>query len=397
MSWKDRLRPAKFRNASFQVECADGDLGRRIALHEYPGRDLPYAEDMGRKSREISMTAYVLGPDYMDARDALSEALETAGPGTLVHPYRGALTVALLSARGPQESTREGGMAWFSLVFVETDENRWPRVVTDTSATVKTKAEEAAEAAKTGFAKVFDVAKKASYLANAALNVAGSFLDSVEAIAAKPFAVVSNMYDFTGRVEALRNQAINLIYAPADLANAVYVLTDYVGDLITVPYGLKNYDSLFVFGDDFEDIPATTANRLAQAANEEALVSLIKQVAVITAVKAVSDMAFDNYTQAIETRDLLAERLDDVMAEASDTVYNALWDLRGAMIKDISARGATLARLIDYTPASTLPALVIAHRLYGDASRESEIIRRNNIRHPGFVPGGVALEVALDE
>lgn len=396
MSWKDRLQSAKFRNASFYIEASDGDLGRRIALHEYPGRDLPYAEDMGRKSREINLKAYVLGADYMDARDALIAALETAGPGTLMHPYRGEMTVAVLSARGPGESTREGGMAWFDIVFIQTDENRYPKVIADTGATVKSKAETAAEAAQTGFSAIFDVAGKASFLADAGLDVVENYLDAVSAIAARPFSIVSDMHDFTGRVDSLRNQAIDLLYSPADLANAVYVLTDYVGDLITVPYGLTNYNSLFVFGDGFAAIPATTANRMAQAANEEALVALIRQVAVITAVKAVSDMAFDNYTQAIEIRDLLADQLDDVMETASDAVYPALWDLRGAMVKDLTTRGGTLARLIDYTPKTTLPSLVIAYNLYGDASRENEIVLRNNIRHPGFVPGGQALEVALD-
>jgi prophage DNA circulation protein len=44
--------------------------------------------------------------------------------------------------------------------------------------------------------------------------------------------------------------------------------------------------------------------------------------------------------------------------------------------------------------SATLPALVVAHRVYGDATRADEIVSRNRVRHPGFVPGGIALEVA---
>jgi prophage DNA circulation protein len=37
---------------------------------------------------------------------------------------------------------------------------------------------------------------------------------------------------------------------------------------------------------------------------------------------------------------------------------------------------------------------VVAHQLYGDATKADEIIARNrNVRHPGFVRGGQALEV----
>jgi prophage DNA circulation protein len=33
-----------------------------------------------------------------------------------------------------------------------------------------------------------------------------------------------------------------------------------------------------------------------------------------------------------------------------------------------------------------MPALVLAYDYYGDASRDSEIIERNNVKHGGFVP-----------
>ncbi|PTS90230.1 hypothetical protein DBR17_01670, partial [Sphingomonas sp. HMWF008] len=50
-----------------------------------------------------------------------------------------------------------------------------------------------------------------------------------------------------------------------------------------------------------------------------------------------------------------------------------------------------------YTPATTEPALVIAARLYADPAqaeiRAAEIVARNRVVHPGFVPGGVALQV----
>mgnify|MGYP000977712715 CR=1 FL=1 len=39
-------------------------------------------------------------------------------------------------------------------------------------------------------------------------------------------------------------------------------------------------------------------------------------------------------------------------------------------------------------PPASVPALVAAHRLYGDAGRDAEIVGRNRIRHPGRVPGG---------
>ena len=92
-------------------------------------------------------------------------------------------------------------------------------------------------------------------------------------------------------------------------------------------------------------------------------------------------------------RDELSDRLELEAETADDSVYTALVDLRAATVRDLTARGASLAGLRTVTPAATLPALVLAHRLYGDAARADELTLRNRLRHPGFVVGGSALEV----
>ena len=71
---------------------------------------------------------------------------------------------------------------------------------------------------------------------------------------------------------------------------------------------------------------------------------------------------------------------------------------------ELIARGATgifvtllLWLVADVALAEpTLPALVIAHQVHADATRENEIIKRNAITHPGFVQAGYALEVLTD-
>ena len=48
-TWEN-LRPASFRGVAFEVESHSESGGRRIELHEYPLRDTPYAEDLGKKA-----------------------------------------------------------------------------------------------------------------------------------------------------------------------------------------------------------------------------------------------------------------------------------------------------------------------------------------------------------
>ena len=46
------LRPASFRGVSFQVDVASLSAGRRVQVHEYPQRDQPWVEDLGRATRQ---------------------------------------------------------------------------------------------------------------------------------------------------------------------------------------------------------------------------------------------------------------------------------------------------------------------------------------------------------
>ena len=67
------LREASFKGVPFKVDETEGQFGRRNVLHQYPYRDLPFAEDLGREVRRFSVHAFVLTqPEY----DALVEALE---------------------------------------------------------------------------------------------------------------------------------------------------------------------------------------------------------------------------------------------------------------------------------------------------------------------------------
>ncbi len=122
MSWKDSLRPGSFRGVPFHTEDRSAKTGRRIALHEYPKRDLPFPEDMGRDTRKFSVKVYLVGEDYMSARERLMEACEEAGPGRYVDHWRGEIQV-VLEACDLQEHNHQGRYCSFSLSFIEAGED----------------------------------------------------------------------------------------------------------------------------------------------------------------------------------------------------------------------------------------------------------------------------------
>lgn len=72
------------------------------------------------------------------------------------------------------------------------------------------------------------------------------------------------------------------------------------------------------------------------------------------------------------------------IVEAALTPFLA--GMRTDLNRDISARLAQVERTALRTPDDVLPALVLAAAWYDDAGRESDILTRNPVPHPGFIP-----------
>lgn len=126
MSWKDNLQDASLRGIAFKVDSDEATFGRRVQVHEYPNRDKPWAEDLGRATRRFSVQAYLIGDDFFEQRNRLIEAIEKPGSCTLVHPYYGEMTVVVDDAVRVSHSQNEGRMCRVSFSFVESGELSFP-------------------------------------------------------------------------------------------------------------------------------------------------------------------------------------------------------------------------------------------------------------------------------
>ncbi len=143
MSWHDRLRPASFRGAPFKVDTGARAGGRRGVNFEYPKRDVPSDEDLGRRSRRWAISGYVIGPDYdLDAAE-LEDALNAEGPGLLVHSLMGEMQVRCESYTR-SERKDQGGFALFEMTFVEAGDSAADLVAEPTQPNLRQKADDAA-------------------------------------------------------------------------------------------------------------------------------------------------------------------------------------------------------------------------------------------------------------
>jgi prophage DNA circulation protein len=397
MGWRDQIRRPSFRGVAFDVDQRATKGGRHLAEHVFPQRDEAYPEDLGLKNRTFSVQAFVMGQDYIQKRDALVAALETKGPGEYVDQW-GFSRQVVVKDFTLNESKLSGGYAGFSIEFVTWSLKPIHTVAPDTGHATRTAAERARPVLAAEFARVFDVRGPGLLAADAGqvLEMASARIQAVRGTHPVADAAAERGPGTAPAAAARLSAPAALTAAPAELG-ALIVLA-LPAAFVLAGTGWRRYRAARAFMDFGASLPAiaeTTPARRRQAANRRALIGLVRGLALVEAALATASIPFAVYDDAVAVRHEVAADLDEAMGVAADPVYQALAALRAAMVRDVTARGADLAHLTRLEPLATLPMLVLAQRLYGDPGRAGELLERNRfIRHPGFVPGGAALEAA---
>ena len=397
---QQQLRPGSFRGVPFETKQTVASVGRRIKVHEYPQRDVPYVEDLGRKAREITFTAFVVGVDYIAKMQKLIGALEQPGSGILIHPWLGKMTVTPKEASKVTFSDRLR-TASVDLTFVESGELQFPEVKEDTQSKSSLIASLIGEEAVKNFANKFNL-KGAQDFVQAA--VAGQLADIMSLDTVKElgdlFGMADDVADLASSAQAqttndplvLGNQIVNALGlgkatgAVASWRRVTRQLSDLLSDGSLNELGVG------------KPVAETTTARIE--ANNAALQDLARQVTVANIVSATALVGTDQdrvdtasevqaiaYQDLTELRDVALKAIDsELLKTTDDDVYKAIEDGYSAVFNDLTTRAEKQAQLFDYTPPAILPALVIAYDRYGDANRDLEIVERNKITHEGFVP-----------
>lgn len=382
----DSLRPASWRGVPFQVEAADVAAGRRTVLHEYPQRDKAWSEDLGRAARPIDVEGFLVGDDYVDQANKLLEALEKPGPGTLVHPWFGTLTVSLKDP-GKVSFSRSLGHARVMMSFVESGDLAFPSAADSTQAQSRIGAEKIEVASVSNFASRFKVdgfqdfvtAAANGNLASLTKVIGGGSVPGLEALS------------YANRSADALQSAMGLLSSPSALG---YKLAGFIGITDYLNTGMRwsglVRSLLRLAGHSGLSQPSAptiyTPSRQQAYVNAEATNALARQVILAQAVGASSLMPAAVHDETVSLRNDLTAALDVESLTASDEVYEALQDARGKVWKDLTERARDSSRLATISPPDTMPALVLAYDYYEDAARDGDIVARNGIRHPGFVP-----------
>jgi len=385
---------ATFRGVAFLVSSGELSGGRRTVRHEFPQREPGVVEDLGRRGREFPVEGYVTGDDCDAQRDRLLAALEAKGPGELVHPRFGTRRACVDGFR-VRESSTETRISYFSITFREAEQEAAAPVAT---AAGGAKLRSTAAVVLAALRQVAERAQSPGLPASGAANVA-TIVDAaavgLEAALAPLVTVTQEAAALKRRVAAMRVGAVLLAARPAELLDEVVAL---FADVPSLPAreGVGGMLRARSFSPAGERPAASTTTREVEQAVFDVLLLATRCACVVQASVLASTADWDSYDEAVEARDAIAAALDEEAEFASDDLFGQLQQLRADLVRSVPGADSDLPRLVRYTPPTTVPSLVLTHTLYGDLALEADVVRRNSVLHPGFVIGGVELEVLSD-
>lgn len=405
----EQLQPASFRGVPFEVEASGITVGRRTVVHEYPQRDRPYVEDMGRATRNITLQCFVVGSDYLEQAQALMHELEEPGPGTLIHPWLGEMEVTITSVS--ELLFDQGlGVASVTITATEAGDLEFPAVTADEDTEALEAADAVEKSAVDKFCEDFDLSTINDWIDSA---LEGSLLDALNFVSAGD---LGKLFDYAEGVANLADKAMALLSTDPKifatrLAGALGLSrwATTVSAWRGVAKSLKNlcrHDKLKARtnayaerkGEPMSDV--TRQVMKSQAAIETLVRQLLiaQMVGVSTLVATSKDVSSPDgeedmrtttrsYDEIVELRDELCQVLDDeLLMEENDEMYQVLDEARTAIFDVLTHKADALQHVVIVKPDDVFPAVVLAYDYHDDADRDLEIARRNSVEHEGFCP-----------
>jgi prophage DNA circulation protein len=386
------LQECSFRGVSFLYKSGTKEFGRKYQAHEYPNKRERFIEDLGELDDKFTITAIITGPNYFEKRNALERALRQEGPGQLIHPFYGPVTVSVTGISAKEDLTRLNVIS-YDLSFEKTGtETSSPKETIAVQPSLLNSSETVSSLIESYIGSNFFISPR--YPAN--------FEDSVEQLLgiADQYESILDIRTLTGdisnyskRLGDFREKITTYINNPITMAQE---LVGLYTDMQSLPSNGEDQlllnETFYNFGDSDTFLEEKTLGRIERARNRRILNDSLNALALVNSYEAASNSTYFSTEELNETRDSLENQYDATIErpQIDPNVFEHLSQARvytREFFKDQEAQ----AFRINTIQTNKIPMTVLAYQYYGDTDLTENLIELNGITYNPSVEGNIKL------
>jgi hypothetical protein len=386
--YKDLYLDGSFKGVPFYTTEATSEHGRRAAEGEFPFSEITDAADLGRRIRRYTLTGYLRENSHIFDASALIAACESPGPGTLVHPTRGVVSVLCTRLSIEDMIEEEKGITHFTLEFIEA--SGLPNGFIIGSSLVSIATRSILSALERAFKEDYDFASVFPHRREQVMTtIADRILQTrTELLAASSSAqsVDPNVTSALSELERLADDSISM--RDSDRVWQAYA------------FGAKAIDSLISGQEKYEAFRRLANNNALSSSSisaaqrtENAVYRVERAIAAIYMSRAVLEMNIRTLGEALDQYDAIMAIVNDeieiAIIECDNAYHIELTKWKASTSKALMTKAYNLPALIIYDAGGASHSMVAAYAIHNDAERYAEIEQRN----PQFLPWAMGPQI----
>ncbi len=421
------LADASWNGVPFYMPDSRHTAGRRVQQFFFPGRDTSEFQDLGAFDGPMQVSGLIVGGLYVSYARQLLAALQTPGPGTLVHPWLGELQMVLTSPAQIAFSQKEQRVVRFTATFapfvpLAAQGESWLDTLLDDIAGAVTAVRGFLGQLLAPVGQLLWLAGQvdsfASSLAGYWQAVTGAVPGGITGAAGNPVLAASVAQPVSGLL-SIGEIATGSGYASAVAARigavpaAIAAATTTAAEPAVGP-GDAAASAAVLDGQAALALLLAASADAAASANAAGLTGGLALAhaayAALYAAQVATGIAWASAQAAQAALAQLLAALDAAAAAAAvaaipgvgtttaavaaGQLWTALQDARAALVADMTATIGRLPQVRRLALAAPLPAWVVANMLAGDTPAlilpaYTDLVARNAVRHPAALPAGI--------
>lgn len=386
-----RLPDGEFRGASFFYQEQSGVGGRKTITHEYPNKKERYVEDLGGLENKFTLTVYTDDNVSFAERDALMEALNEEGVGTLTHPFFEDDLEVVCVGYTFADSIKELGITKFSIEFQVASLNILPIKIDGNKGFLATLKSKILGDNEKAFDNAFKTAKNVKAKIDSGVKTLKKTANKINNLARKIEGAGDTFADFATSINQIVGSAGRLVQSPRVLARNLRTAFDNLG----VAY--KNSKDLFntvkkMFGFDERDQTANGNSQLQKdLKNNQDQINNFVNVAVMA-------IAYDSavniqYNNSQELNQVISELEDgfNKLPNIDKNLKDTLLQMKIEANNIFSKLSISLPNIADYDILNPISLNTFIYKFYGSLELKETIRLLNNFKDTSKIQGKIKI------